>query len=146
MRNPGENKLILIVDDSPVIRTSLKEYFSGYDIDIVTCSDGLEGIKKAVETIPDLIFLDILMPNLDGLKMLQVIKVIENVKQVPVIVISGNTNRTNVISAIEAGADSVISKPISKENLFRKINELLGPGFLESAKSLHGGRQNKIER
>ena len=145
MRNPGANKVLLIVDDSPVIRTSLKSYFSEFNFEIITCSDGLEGIKKAVENTPDLIFLDILMPNLDGLKMLQVIKVIDNVKQIPVIVISGNASRTNVISAIEAGADSVISKPIVRENLFKKIDELLGPAFLESGRVVQTeeAKQNK---
>jgi DNA-binding response OmpR family regulator len=140
-----KTKSILIVDDSQIIRSSLESYFSQYNFRIITCSDGLEGIQKAIEVSPDLIFLDLLMPNFDGIKMLQVIKVIDNLKNIPIIVISGNTSKSNVLTAIEAGANTVISKPLQKEILIRKINELLGPEFLEKAKSFQSAedQQNK---
>ncbi len=143
--NDLDQKLILVVDDSPVIRESLQSFFSQYNFRIITCSDGLEGIQQAVENKPDLIFLDLMMPNFDGMKMLQVLKVIDEVKNVPVIVISGNTSRSNVLSAIESGADKVVSKPLQKEILIRKINELLGPQFLGNSKSSEKNyeKQNK---
>ncbi len=129
-----EKVALLIVDDSDVIRNSLKNFFSDYNFDVITCQDGLEGIQKAAEYKPALIFLDLMMPNLDGVKMLQVIKVLEGLKDIPVIVISGNTNRTNVLAAIEAGADKVISKPLQKEIIIKNINEILGPEFLAKSK------------
>ncbi len=131
----SEEKItILIVDDSDIVRHSLKNFFNDYDFEVVTCSDGLEGIQKAAELKPAIIFLDLMMPNLDGVKMLQVIKVLDHIKNIPVIVISGNTNRTNVLAAIEAGADKVISKPLQKEIIIKSINELLGSEFLQKAK------------
>lgn len=126
---------ILVVDDSDIIRYSLKNFFKDYNIEVITCYDGLEGIQKVIEHKPKLIFLDLMMPNFDGVKMLQVIKVMESHKKVPVIVISGNTNRSNVIAAIEAGADRVISKPLKKELLIKNINELLGADFLLKLKN-----------
>ena len=81
---------ILIVDDSDITRNSLKSFFEDYNLEVITCSDGLEGIQKTIEIKPNLIFLDLLMPNLNGVKMLQVMKVIKDIKQIPVIVISGN--------------------------------------------------------
>ncbi len=129
-----EKVTLLVVDDSDIIRNSLKNFFSDYNFEVVTCLDGLEGIQKAAEYKPALIFLDLLMPNLDGVKMLQVIKVLDNLKDIPVIVISGNTNRTNVLAAVEAGAERVISKPLQKEIIIKNINELLGPEFLIKAK------------
>ncbi len=125
---------LLIVDDSDIIRNSLKNFFNDYNFEVITCQDGLEGIQKAAESKPALIFLDLMMPNLDGVKMLQVIKVLDGLKDIPVIVISGNTNRSNVLAAIEAGADKVISKPLQKEIIIRNINELLGPDFLSKSK------------
>ncbi len=131
----NENKIkILVVDDSDIIRFSLKNFFSDYNFEVITCTDGLEGIQKAQEHKPSIIFLDLMMPNLDGVKMLQVIKMIEEVKRIPVIVISGNTNRTNVLASIEAGADRVMSKPLQKEIIIKNVTELLGPGFLQKAK------------
>jgi len=125
---------ILIVDDSDIIRYSLKSFFSDYNFEVITCLNGLEGIQKSVENKPDLIFLDLMMPNFDGMKMLQVLKVMDNLKLIPVIVISGNTNKTNVLSAIEAGADRVISKPLQKEIIIKNIIDLLGPDFLKKSK------------
>ena len=130
----GNNSTILVVDDSDIIRHFLKNFFSDYNFDVVTCQDGLEGIQKAAEHKPVLIFLDLMMPNLDGVKMLQVIKVLEDLKNIPVIVISGNTNRTNVLAAIEAGADRVISKPLQKEIIIKNLNELFGSDFLAKQK------------
>ncbi len=122
---------ILVVDDSDLIRQLLKKIISEYDLEVIACKNGLEGIQKAIECNPSLIFLDLLMPNFDGIKMLQVIKVIEAVKHIPVIVISGNTTKTNVMSAMEAGADKVLSKPLKPEIIIKTIDEMLGENFLQ---------------
>ena len=117
-----------------IIRNSLRNFFSEFNLDVITCFNGLEGIQKAIEHKPCLIILDLLMPNFDGMKMLQVIKVIDDLKKIPVIVISGNTNRSNVLASLEAGADRVISKPLQKEVIIKNINEVLGVEFLAKAK------------
>ncbi len=67
----NEDKItILIVDDSDIVRHSLKNFFSDYNFEVITCTDGLEGIQKAAESKPAIIFLDLMMPNLDGVKIL----------------------------------------------------------------------------
>lgn len=130
----NEKITILVIDDSDIIRTSLRNFLSDYDLEVITCNDGLEGIQKAIEYKPKLIFLDLMMPNLDGLRMLKVIKILDGLKNLPVIVISGHTDKNNVISAMQAGAVKVISKPLSKEILIKGINEVLGKDFLHNAK------------
>jgi CheY-like chemotaxis protein len=129
-----EKQTILVVDDSEVIRRSLKNFFSEYNLEVITCSDGYEGIQAAAEYKPSIIFLDLMMPNFDGVKMLQVLKVLDGLKTIPVIIISGNTNRTNVLSVIEAGAERVMSKPLQKDIIVKNINEMLGSDFLMKAK------------
>ena len=121
---------VLVVDDYYIICNMLKSYLRHHPIDVITCSNGTEGLKKAFEAIPDLIFLDLFLPDLDGIKMLHAIRSIEQLKKTPVVVISANTNRTNVLSAIEAGADRVISKPLKKEIILKNVSELLGIEFL----------------
>jgi len=128
------NIKVLIVDDSNVIRHALKTFFEEHRFDVITCDDGMEGIQKSIEHKPDIIFLDLMMPNVDGVKMLQILKMIDTLKTIPVIIISGNTNRSNVITVIEAGADRIISKPLKKEVIVKNMIELLGKdkvGFLE---------------
>jgi len=136
MKNDEEKLTILVVDDSDMIRSSLKIFFSDYNIKVITSNDGLDGIQQAVKYKPSLIFLDLMMPSFDGIKMLQVVKVLDDIKLIPVIVISGNTNRTNVIASLEAGAERVISKPLKKAVLLKNINEILGGDFLKEAKKI----------
>lgn len=125
---------ILVVDDSDIIRNALRNFFEDYNIEVITCNDGLEGIQRTTEHKPNLIFLDLMMPNLDGIKMLQVIKVLEETKKIPVIVISANTARTHVLAALESGADRVISKPLQKEIIIKYVNEVLGSDFLSRSR------------
>jgi CheY-like chemotaxis protein len=136
---------ILVVDDSDLIRYSLKGFFSEYDIEVVSCMDGLEGIQKALENLPALIFLDLMMPNFDGVKMLQVIKIIDALKNIPVVVISGNTNKPNVLAALEAGADRVIPKPLQKEIILKNVSEILGEDFLKESQKVNVAEEENKE-
>ncbi len=123
-------KTVLIVDDSEITRRALQSFFTDCKLNVITCNDGLEGVQKALQYKPVIIFLDLLMPNLNGVKMLQVIKVMDELKHIPVVVISGNTNKRNVLAAVEAGAERVISKPLKKEVIIKVVNEILGKDFL----------------
>ena len=123
---------ILVVDDSEVILSSLKSFFEEFEIEVLTCSDGLEGIKISAECKPDLIFLDLMMPDFDGIKMLQVKNVLKDIKDIPVIVISANTARRNVLAAIDAGAVKVVSKPLQKDQILNYTAELLGESIFQA--------------
>ena len=131
----SEKKMsILVVDDSPIIRHTLEKFFSEYGFEIVLCENGLDGIKKAIAYKPFLIFLDLVMPELNGHKMLQLIKSMEEFNSVPVIVMSANTNKKNVLTAFQLGANKVIKKPLRKELILKTITELFGNEFLSELK------------
>ncbi|MGK9477089.1 response regulator [Melioribacter sp. OK-6-Me] len=131
-----DNKVrILVIDDSDIIRNVVKNFLKEYNIEVIMSSDGLEGIQKAIEYKPKLIFLDIMMPNLDGLRMLKVIKILDDLKNIPVIVISGHTDKKNVIEAVESGAVNVISKPLTKSVLIKSIKEALGDDFFSELRN-----------
>ncbi|KAB2844522.1 MAG: response regulator, partial [Ignavibacterium sp.] len=117
---------ILIIDDSDVTRASLTRVFDEYNCKTESCEDGLFGIQKALEKKPDVMILDILMPNLDGIKTLQIKKVIDDLKNIPVIILSGNVNKSNMFAAMENGADKVLIKPFNVDELIGAVNELLG--------------------
>ncbi len=141
---PSKTK-ILVVDDSDVIQNSLKYFFEDFDFDVITSSDGLDGIQKTAENKPDLIILDLMMPNFDGIKMLQVKKVLKDIQNIPVLVISANTARSNVLAALEAGADRVISKPINNDELMKNVNELLGGNNFSNNNSISFSSEDKSE-
>lgn len=118
--------LILIVDDSDLTRASLTRLFEEYNCKTESCEDGLYGIQKAISHKPDIIILDILMPNLDGIKTLQIKKVIDELKNIPVIILSGNVNKSNMLAAMENGADKVLIKPFNINELINAVSGLLG--------------------
>lgn len=122
----NKTPLILIIDDSDLTRTSLTRLFDEYLCKTESCEDGLFGIQKALSNKPDIIILDILMPNLDGIKTLQIKKVIDELKSIPVIILSGNVNKSNMLAAMENGADKVIIKPFNIDDLINAVNDLLG--------------------
>ncbi len=125
MLNTDKKLRIVIIDDSDTILAALKAFFEGYDFEVHTTLDGLGGIQLCSEVKPDLVFLDLMMPNFDGIKFLQVKSVLKDIKDIPVIVISANTNKRNVLSAIELGASKVISKPLQKDVIIKTLKEVL---------------------
>ncbi len=125
------NIKVLIIDDNDSILQYLKTFLERYMFEVRTSCDGYEGIQYSAEFKPDIIFLDLMMPNIDGLKMLQLKKVLNDIKDIPVIVISANTARKNVLAAIEGGADRVLSKPINTQQLKATVDELLGGKYFE---------------
>jgi DNA-binding response OmpR family regulator len=123
---------VLIIDDNYSILEYLKTILSKYNFEIKTSRNGYEGLQDLAEFKPDIIFLDLMMPNIDGIQMLQLKKVLNDIKDIPVIVISANAGRNNVMAAMEAGADRVLSKPINIKQLKSTVDEVLGGSYFES--------------
>jgi two-component system, LytTR family, response regulator len=111
---------VLIIDDEPLARGIVKEYLQSYaDIDLVAeCNDGFEGIKSIQQYKPDLIFLDIQMPKINGFEMLELI---EN----PPAVIFTTAFDEFAIKAFESNAVDYLLKPFSKERFDKAIQKYL---------------------
>jgi len=110
----------LIVDDEPLARSIVKEYLQAYpDLHIVQeCNDGFEGVKAIVQHQPDLIFLDIQMPKINGFEMLELI-------DHPVSVIFTTAFDEHAIKAFEAHAIDYLLKPFSKDRFDKAIQKWL---------------------
>ena len=109
-------KKILIVDDSPVARAIIKKCLpKDRDFELTEANNGQEGIQKFKEVRPDLTFLDLTMPVMDGFDALRVIKEEDN--QAVVMVLSSDIQNKTVEKVITLGADMVIPKPPSAESI-----------------------------
>ncbi|MBK8945052.1 MAG: response regulator [Ignavibacteriae bacterium] len=139
------NVKVLIIDDNFSILQYLKTLLERYGFTVKTSSNGYEGLQDSAEFKPDIIFLDLMMPNIDGIKMLQLKKVLNDIKEIPVIVISANAGRNNVIAAIEAGADRVLAKPINIKQLKAVVNELLNKECFEIENEFENIPLQKVE-
>lgn len=121
---------VLIVDDSDIIRKVMKTFFQDFNIEVVTCNNGLLGIKKTTEEKPDFIFLDINMPGMNGYDTLKVIKNLEQTKHIPVVVITTLNNQKDFDDLMSMGASGVLFKPLKKEEIMEVFEDIMGNNVL----------------
>jgi len=116
---------ILTVDDAAFMRMMLKDILgnNGYEI-VGEASNGREAIEKYAEHQPDLVLMDITMPDMDGITSLKEIKKIDS--QAKIIMCSAMGQRTMVVDAIQAGATDFIVKPFKADRVLEAIKKTLG--------------------
>ncbi len=117
-------KKILVIDDDPDTTHFLKTRLEVNKFEVITANDGTEGLEKTKSEKPDLIILDILMPEKDGYTFVKELKYKENIKDVPIIVISGKD--TLKILFEKEGITDYFVKPLDTKELIEKINKRLG--------------------
>ena len=120
----GLKKSIIAVDDSGVMLQTLEGLLSG-QYEFRGFSRAARALKYIAQSPPALILLDIDMPEVDGYKMLEIIKQNIELRFIPVIFLTSNNDRDYVIKAVKYGADDYVVKPIEKEVLINKIETLL---------------------
>lgn len=118
------NKKIVAVDDSALILKMLDRVL-GKKYNLYAFSDGKRAFEFLRKEIPDLIILDILMPGMSGYDMIQKIKQIDHLTNVPVIFLTSNNDKEHVVKALAAGAKDYAVKPIDEDILLKKVDKLL---------------------
>ena len=114
---------ILVIDDEAEIRRSVRMILEYEGYDVIEASSGPEGVALAEKESPDLIFLDVKMPGMDGLEALQRIKAANDAT--PVVIISGHGTVTTAVEATKAGAFDFIEKPLASERVLVTIRNAL---------------------
>ena len=118
---PSEELYIVFADDDPVLREFARVHLSSDTVQIETASDGLELITMLDRRIPDLILLDLEMPNMDGFEVLKYLGSTEALSRTPVIVVTGREDVAAIDRAYEAGATSFVVKPLNWRQLSYQI-------------------------
>lgn len=119
---------ILIVDDSKIIRRILTNILKERDIfehEIIEADDGAEALRIIFENNIDLILLDWNMPKLNGIDFLKTIRKIKKYKNIPVIMITSEAAKYNVMEAIKSGVSEYIIKPINTTKVLKKLDKYL---------------------
>ena len=128
-RPPIEPKfLILIVDDSADNLAMISLDLQHQNYRVVTASNGEDAIKIATQTTPNLILMDINLPELDGLAATRRIRDIETLREVPVVALTAFGTEGFQRAAYDAGVDGYLTKPIDLDRLHQLIARLLSPG------------------
>ncbi len=118
---------ILIVDDEEILRRIYSDRltFEGFEVD--SASDGEEALNKIKASVPNLVLLDILMPKLNGLQVLEQLNANPELKKIPVIVLSNVANDENIKKALSLGAkDYLLKTNFSPNEIISKIKTLIG--------------------
>jgi len=119
------NIKVLVVDDDPVIRQMFCSFLAGQGCQVRTASEGEEALEVALTYLPDLIFLDVIMPNMDGFQTLTRLRTMEKTRRIPVIIVTARTDSATLIQALKTGANDFITKPFLRGDLTRKMNYVL---------------------
>jgi len=120
-----DKKRILIVDDEEDILNVLRFRLEANNYEVLSASDGQEGLNKARFEKPDLIILDLMLPKLDGYKVCRMLKFDENYKSIPIIIFTASAQKKDEEFDMEMGADAYITKPFEPAILLGKMKELL---------------------
>ena len=115
---------ILVVDDDPDIVEILKYNLKNSGYSVKSAGNGVEAIKKAKKFIPDIILMDVMMPEMSGIEACEEIKKIDQLSQAIIIFLSARSEDYTQISAYDAGADDYISKPVKPKILLKKISNI----------------------
>jgi two-component system KDP operon response regulator KdpE len=109
---------VLVVDDDPAMRRTLSINLRARDYEVETAGDGRSALQVVDERMPDVVLLDLGLPDLDGIAVLTQLR---SFTQVPVIVVSARTESDDKVEALDLGADDFITKPFSIEELLARI-------------------------
>ncbi|RVX39888.1 DNA-binding response OmpR family regulator [Nonomuraea polychroma] len=113
---------ILVVDDEPKIRMTLRGYLEADGFEVLEAADGPSGLASAVRERPDLIVLDVMLPGLDGFEVLRRIRA---TRQVPVILLTARTEEVDRVIGFTAGSDDYVTKPFSARELALRARAIL---------------------
>lgn len=133
----NKNYKILIVDDEKDILEILKYNLEKEDYDVYTAKNGLEAIEKAKKIIPDLIILDVMMPEMDGITACSELRSIESLHHTKIVFLTARSEDYSQIAGLEAGGDDYITKPIKPKVFLSKVKS-----YKRSAES--DSKDNKV--
>ena len=135
-----ENIKILCVDDEPDILEILKYNLSNEGYQISTAKDGKIAVKKAKEIKPNLIIMDIMMPNMDGIQTCEILRSDESFNDTLIMFLTARGEDYSYVAAYEAGADDYVTKPVKPKILLSKVK-----GLLRRSKKYSDNEFNEIE-
>ena len=128
--NAQEGTRVLIIDDSKTIVVAIKKYLRSAGYETLEAFDAETGLSIIQQNPPDLVFLDIMLPGMNGFTALRNIRRDPKTHDVPVIMMSGNEQAVEQFYVSRIGADGFMKKPFTREDIFSRIEPLLDDKFV----------------
>jgi DNA-binding NarL/FixJ family response regulator len=124
-RPVGRPARILVVDDEPLNVDYLEQELEGLGFETETAANGVEALERVAASPPDLVLLDVMMPEMDGISVLRILKGDPETRLVPVVLMTALNAVEDRVRGIEAGADDFLSKPVDERELLARIKTAL---------------------
>lgn len=118
--------LILIADDSPTEIFMLKKILEKHQHKIIIAEDGQQAIDLTLNQKPDLIVMDVIMPNLNGFEATRLLSKNPNTCDIPIVIVSTKNQESDKVWGLRQGAKGYLGKPINEASLITEVNKLLG--------------------
>ncbi len=118
-------KKALVVEDNPDMLKVLEFQMELMGFSVITANNGKEGVKKAMEEVPNLILMDIMMPVMDGRDATRIIRSSPETQNIPILVSTALANNSVLESCIEAGCNAYITKPFTFKELQKKVQDFV---------------------
>ncbi len=122
MREPAR---ILVVDDLAENREILKLRLEAHGYEVLTAVDGAEGLARIHDYRPDLVLLDVMMPELDGFEVCRRVRADPNLAFIPIILVTAKSDSRDVVQGLEAGGDEYLTKPVDQAALIARVRSML---------------------
>jgi DNA-binding response OmpR family regulator len=121
-----QRKKILVVDDSRTASMMTTMILGKGSYDVLTASDGEEGVAKALAERPDLIVMDVVMPKMDGFEACRRLRLSESTRSIPIIIVTTRGEAANIETGYECGCTDYVTKPINSVELLSKVRSHIG--------------------
>jgi len=116
---------ILVIDDEEKLLRIINQMLSNAGFEVITATTGLEGIDKLEQYRPDLIILDLVLPDIDGLEVCKITRQSKTTRDIPIIMLTARGTLLDRISGLRSGADDYIVKPFNAQELIERVNVIL---------------------
>ena len=122
--------VILVVDDDEFQHKIISKILAGTNYQLIFASSGIQALSILRKTKPDVILMDIMMPEMDGMEVTRMIRTMSTFENTPVIMITGNSEGDTVVNSIKSGATDFLVKPFNRDSLIAKILHALNTKIL----------------
>jgi DNA-binding response OmpR family regulator len=122
---PLELPTVLCIDDDPDVSCAIEIYMQRYEVKVARTFHGMQGFAEALHTRPDVIVMDLSMPNGDGCTILEILRRNRQTAATPVIILSGIRDRLQILKVTALGADRFVRKPARLEDLMHEIERFV---------------------
>jgi CheY-like chemotaxis protein len=126
MSESKANKRILLVDDSETVLMLERMILKGGSYELVTAKHGREGVEKALALKPDLILMDVMMPQMNGFEAIRRLRDHEDTRSIPILIVTTKGEEESMETGYVSGCNEYITKPIDSLELLTKIRSFLG--------------------